>query len=97
MKFKLVLLFGILISTMIHAQENLIEQLLKSNPTYFKHLTENPTKYRLQILYTQIDRDSKNQAQFTTHTYRVDPNEYFYPASTVKLAASVLALEKSTS
>jgi hypothetical protein len=79
---------------MLHAQENLIEQLLKSNPTYFKHLTDNPSKYRLQILYTQIDRDSKNQAQFTTHTYRVDANEYFYPASTVKLAASVLALEK---
>ena len=81
-------------TTMLHAQENLIEQLLKSNPTYFKHLTDNPSKYRLQILYTQIDRDSKNQAQFTTHAYRVDANEYFYPASTVKLAASVLALEK---
>ncbi len=94
MKFKLVLVFGLLITTMLHAQENLIEQLLKSNPTYFKHLTDNPSKYRLQILYTQIDRDSKNQAQFTTHTYRVDANEYFYPASTVKLAASVLALEK---
>ena len=94
MKFKLVLLFGLLITTMLHAQENLIEQLLKSNPTYFKHLTDNPSKYRLQILYTQIDRDSKNQAQFTTHAYRVDANEYFYPASTVKLAGSVLALEK---
>ncbi|MEN9386152.1 MAG: hypothetical protein RLZZ185_893 [Bacteroidota bacterium] len=94
MKFKLVLLFGLLITKMLHAQENLIEQLLKSNPTYFKHLTDNPSKYRLQILYTQIDRDSKNQAKFTTHAYRVDANEYFYPASTVKLAASVLALEK---
>ncbi len=94
MKFKLVLVFGLLITTMLHAQENLIEQLLKSNPTYFKHLTDNPSKYRLQILYTQIDRDSKNQAKFTTHAYRVDANEYFYPASTVKLAASVLALEK---
>ena len=94
MKFKLVLLFGLLITTMLHAQENLIEQLLKSNPTYFKHLTDNPSKYRLQILYTQIDRDSKNQAKFTTHAYRVDANEYFYPASTVKLAGSVLALEK---
>lgn len=94
MKFKLALLLGLLITTMLHAQENLIEQLLKSKPSYFKHLTDNPSKYRLQILYTQIDRDSKNQAKFTTHAYRVDANEYFYPASTVKLAASVLALEK---
>ena len=79
---------------MLHAQENVIEQLLKANPTYFKTLTDNPSKYRLQILYTQIDRDAENKAQFTTHAYRVDANEYFYPASTVKLAASVLALEK---
>jgi hypothetical protein len=79
---------------MAHAQENVIEQLLKANPSYFKQLTDNPSKYRLQILYTQIDRDSENKAQFTTHAYRVDANEYFYPASTVKLAASILALEK---
>lgn len=79
---------------MVHAQENVIEQLLKANPSYFKQLTDNPSKYRLQILYTQIDRDENNKAKFTTHAYRVDANEYFYPASTVKLAASVLALEK---
>ncbi len=79
---------------MAHAQENVIDQLLKANPNYFKLLTDNPSKYRLQILYTQIDRDYDNKAKFTTHAYRVDANEYFYPASTVKLAASVLALEK---
>ena len=85
---------GLFSTSLLHAQENVIEQLLKANPTYFKTLTDNPSKYRLQILYTQIDRDAENKAQFTTHAYRVDANEYFYPASTVKLAASVLALEK---
>ncbi len=93
-KFKLVLFMGLFSTSLLHAQENVIEQLLKANPTYFKSLTDNPSKYRLQILYTQIDRDAQNKAQFTTHAYRVDDNEYFYPASTVKLAASVLALEK---
>lgn len=91
---KIFLFIGLLTTTMLHAQENVIEQLLKAHPTYFKHLKDNPSKYRLQILYTQIDRDAANEAQFTTHAYRVDANEYFYPASTVKLAASVLALEK---
>lgn len=91
---KLFLFIGLLTTTMLHAQENVIEQLLKAHPAYFKHLTDNPAKFRLQILYTQIDRDAANHAQFTTHAYRVDANEYFYPASTVKLAASVLALEK---
>ena len=85
---------GLFSTSLIHAQDNVIEQLLKANPAYFKTLTDNPSKYRLQILYTQIDRDAENKAQFTTHAYRVNSNEYFYPASTVKLAASVLALEK---
>jgi hypothetical protein len=67
---------------------------LLSNPDKFKKLTDNPEKYRLQILYTQIDRDAKNKPTLTTYSYRSDSNEYFYPASTVKLAASVLALEK---
>ncbi len=91
---KGILLLTLLASTYIQAQDQVIEQLLKANPTYFKQLTDNPAKYRLQILYTQIDRDVDNKPKFTTHAYRVDANEYFYPASTVKLAASVLALEK---
>ena len=91
---KGILLFTLFSSAYIQAQDQVIEQLLKANPTYFKQLTDNPSKYRLQILYTQIDRDVDNKPTFTTHAYRVDANEYFYPASTVKLAASVLALEK---
>jgi hypothetical protein len=72
----------------------MLEKLLLSQPEKFKKLTDNPAKYRLQILYTQIDRDAKNKPHLTTYSYRADSNEYFYPASTVKLAASVLAIEK---
>jgi hypothetical protein len=81
-------------STFAQKPDNPLEQLLLSNPDKFKKLTDNPEKYRLQILYTQIDRDAKNKPTLTTYAYRSDSNEYFYPASTVKLAASVLALEK---
>lgn len=91
---KGLLLLTLLSSTIIQAQDHVIEGLLKAHPTYFKTLTDNPAKFRLQILYTQIDRDVDNKPTFTAHAYRVDANEYFYPASTVKLAASVLALEK---
>jgi hypothetical protein len=90
------ILFILLISMSIFAQKptNILEKLLLSHPDKFKKLTDNPRKYRLQILYTQIDRDAKNKPTLTTYSYRSDSNEYFYPASTVKLAASVLALEK---
>jgi hypothetical protein len=81
-------------STFAQKPANILEQLLLAHPEKFKKLTDHPEKYRLQILYTQIDRDAKNKPTFTTFSYRADSNEYFYPASTVKLAASVLALEK---
>ena len=91
---KYLFLFLISMSTFAQKPANLLEHLLLSNPDKFKKLTDNPEKYRLQILYTQIDRDAKNKPTLTTYAYRSDSNEYFYPASTVKLAASVLALEK---
>ena len=93
------LLFFLFISMSAFAQKssNILEQLLLSHPDKFKKLTDNSAKYRLQILYTQIDRDAKNKPTLTTYSYRSDSNEYFYPASTVKLAASVLALEKLNS
>jgi hypothetical protein len=81
-------------STFAQKPTNILEQLLLAHPEKFKKLTDLPEKYRLQILYTQIDRDANNKPSLTTYSYRADTNEYFYPASTVKLAASVLALEK---
>ena len=54
----------------------------------------DPAKHRLQIIYTQIDRDTDNRPSFRSYTYRVNAGEYFYPASTVKLPTALLALEK---
>jgi len=71
-----------------------LEALLASQPERFATVMENPEKYRVQIMYTQIDRDVNNQPSFKTLIYNVNPTEYFYPASTVKLPVSVLALEK---
>jgi hypothetical protein len=50
--------------------------------------------HRVQIIYTQVDRDENNVPAFTSFRYRVDTGEYFYPASTVKLPTVLLALEK---
>ena len=75
-------------------QANMIEKLLKAKPEQFKSILDNPERYRVQILYTQIDRDENNQPHFTSYTYRVNPQEYFYPASTVKFPGALVALEK---
>ena len=59
-----------------------------------QQVLKDPDTYRLQIIYTQIDRNKKGQPSFTHHTFQVDPNKYFNPASMVKMPLAFLALEK---
>lgn len=51
---------------------------------------ENADKYRLQVLYTPIIEGKPGK----TYAFRHAPKEYFYPASTIKLPAVLLSLEK---
>lgn len=71
----------------------MIEKLMVDSGK-FENVLDEPEKYRLQIIYSQIDRDEENKASFKTYSYRLNEDEYFYPASTVKLPAAVLAIEK---
>ncbi|WP_247236922.1 serine hydrolase [Telluribacter sp. SYSU D00476] len=71
-----------------------LEKLLRKYPERFDKILADPVRYDVQILYTKIDRNKKNEPSFTTYRYHVDPSRYFYPASTVKLPAVLLALEK---
>jgi hypothetical protein len=61
-------------------------------PTLKKVLSDTE-KYRVQILYTQIDRNEHGNPLFTDYPFNVDDARYFYPASTVKLPIALLALE----
>jgi hypothetical protein len=55
---------------------------------------KDPQNYRLQIIYTQINRDANNNPSFKNYYFNLDPELYFNPASTVKLPLSLLSLEK---
>jgi hypothetical protein len=57
-------------------------------------IISDPEQYRVQIIYTQIDRNRKGEARFTNHAFHVDPAYYFNPASMVKMPLAFLALEK---
>lgn len=72
----------------------LIEGILKDHPDQFASILNHPDKNQVQILYTQISRDRNNRPSFKTYSYNLDSHRYFYPASTVKLAAVIFALEK---
>ena len=71
-----------------------LKNMLESRPELFGHILNHPTHNEVQILYTQIDRDKNNMPHFTSYSYRLNANHYFYPASTVKLPTAIFALEK---
>ncbi len=52
---------------------------------------KNIENYEVQILYTEIDSIDDGTLTFTDHTFQVDDNAYFYPASTVKFPMAVMA------
>ncbi|MEL6922882.1 MAG: serine hydrolase [Bacteroidota bacterium] len=72
---------------------DLLEELMLASPKMQPYLDKAET-YEIQILYTQIDRDENNRPSFTSHSFRLDSTQYFYPASTVKMPAAILAMEK---
>lgn len=77
-----------------YTQRNVLEKLIRQNQDSLQPWAAAPADYEVQILYTQIDRDELNRPQFTTYRYGVDPQHYFYPASTVKMPVAFLALER---
>lgn len=72
----------------------MVSLLSKSKSQITKTVLDEPAKYRYQIIYTQINRDASGKPSFTNHYYHVDPNQYFNPASMVKMPLAFLSLEK---
>ena len=72
--------------------DELLRGLMESLLPAHSDLLADPEGHRLQILLRVPRRDGDGW-RFDTHGYRVDA-EYFYPASTVKTAAAVAALEQ---
>lgn len=91
--------FFILISSnQISAQpktDGLLKSLLfATNDSFITKVISHPDIYRLQIIYTQINRDANNRPSFHNYYFNYDPELYFNPASTVKLPLALLSLEK---
>ena len=70
-----------------------LESALQSEHPLIKNVMENPEGYEIQILYSQIDNNEKGETVFTDYNFQLNNENYFYPASTVKLPAAILTLE----
>jgi hypothetical protein len=74
--------------------QNFIEKLLRqAHLPALDTVLNAPKLYEVQVIYTEITRNRHNRPSFVQHDYRLAPNQYFYPASTIKLPAAVFALQ----
>ena len=82
-------ILGVLILSSCAGGKNFVKtQFLKDE--FLKGIASNPD-HEVQIIYTSVNKKDK---KFTTHTFNVDPLQYFYPASTVKMPVAILSLQK---
>lgn len=98
MRLPLICLFTSLLTLPTYGQgrtDAFLTNLIRSNRhPVIQQVMQQPAAYRVQVIYTQIDRDKANRPSFTNYYFRVDSTEYFNPASTVKLPLALLSLEK---
>lgn len=80
----------------VAAKRNFLEQLMAGKPD-FSDALKNRDSLRIQVIYTQINRDKKNRPHFTDFYFNVHKDLYFYPASTIKMPVAFFALEKLNS
>ena len=77
------------------AQERIVDPIsfvLASDDPRIQRVMDNLEAHEVQILYTEIDRKG-DSVLFTDHSFQLNSEAYFYPASTVKFPIAVLALE----
>ena len=72
---------------------NPLQRALRSSHPAMLNVLHDVKGYQIQILYSEIDSLPDGSVMFTDHEFRVDDEQYFYPASTVKFPAAVLAME----
>jgi hypothetical protein len=76
------------------ANSPLLTNILNQYPAYFDSLLKHNDVWQIKIIYTQVDRKGSNKPVFTNYYFNIDPKQYFYPASTVKMPTAILALQR---
>ncbi|MDP4128658.1 MAG: serine hydrolase [Bacteroidota bacterium] len=75
--------------------DSFLKRVLESGKdSLMQQVLRQKEKYRIQIIYTRIDRDAFNKPSFRNFYFNTGDSLYYYPASTVKLPLALLSLEK---
>ena len=72
-----------------------LDQFLRKNASPFLlAILNQPETYHYQLIYTKISRHKNGKPSFKNFYLHVNSENYFYPASSVKMPVAFLALEK---
>jgi hypothetical protein len=99
MRYCLPIVLVIIVTTGLTQGQGITDTLMMnilrhSKSDLVRQIITNPDTFRLQIIYTQINRDKNNVPSFHNYYFNFDNDLYFNPASTVKLPLALLSLEK---
>ena len=61
---------------------------------FLRSIVKDKDNYEIQILYTEVSKNSIGQSEFSDFQFQLNDEKYFYPASTIKLPIAVMALSK---
>lgn len=73
-------------------QKDRLSKILSGGDAAFQQVLENKEKHEIQILFSPVTRIGDSIA-IVDHFYNYRPDEYFYPASTVKMPVAILAMQ----
>ena len=91
----LLLFVSLLLSAAPLSAQNPLARIVAENKAAFGPWADDPDGYEIQVLYTEVDRRADGSVRLTTHRWgAADTSQYFYPASTVKMPAAILALQR---
>ncbi len=97
---KWLIFIMIFVSPMVKGQDrmagndHLLENMLEQDSLLLNRFYKQKDRYKIQIIYTRVDRDKKNHPLLRDYSFNLDAGNYFYPASCVKMPLAILALQK---
>ncbi|MBC7747158.1 MAG: serine hydrolase, partial [Methylotenera sp.] len=95
---KRLIFICLMIGCLVLKGQGLIDLLKSDTSVIIQKVLNDSVKYRLQIIYTRIEKNNsffkKDKSNLVTEYVRKKPEEYFFPASMVKMPVAALALEK---
>lgn len=95
MKYSFLLLISILtlFSCKSDIPKSTLEEVFVNGSEQFKKIISEKDEYEIQILFSPVSK-SNDSTIVEDHFFNFRPDDYFYPASTVKMPVAFLALQK---